>query len=87
MGGTNPRTGQTALRYDERLNMLQKLKNSWKSRTVWAGTILLVLSAIQTNMIDLTAVMDPKTYGLVTFVLSMVIIALRFVTSKPLDEK
>lgn len=67
--------------------MLQKLKNAWKSRTVWTGTILLVLSAIQTNMIDLAAVMDPKIYGLVTFVLSVVIIALRFVTNKPLDEK
>lgn len=67
--------------------MLQKLKNCWKSRTVWVGSALLFLSAVQSNMIDLTAVMDPKTYGLVTFVLSIVIIALRFVTDKPLDEK
>jgi len=67
--------------------MLQKLKNAWKSRTVWVGSVLVILSAAQANMIDLSAIMDPKTYGLVTFVLSMVIIALRFVTSKPLDEK
>lgn len=67
--------------------MLQKFKNCWKSRTVWVGSALVILSAIQTSLIDLSAVMDPKTYGLVTFGLSMLIIGLRFDTSKSLDEK
>ena len=67
--------------------MLQKLKNSWKSRTVWIGSIATFLSAMQANMVDLAPALDPKHYAMAMFGLSMAQVFLRFDTNKPLDEK
>jgi len=67
--------------------MLQKLKNAWKSRTVWIGSIATFLSAMQANMVDLAPALEPKTYAIAMFSLSMVQVFLRFDTAKPLDEK
>jgi len=67
--------------------MFEKLKNCWKSRTVWVGSIAALLSAVQMIMPDLAPVLEPQTFTLVMFALSMTLVLLRFVTDKPLDEK
>lgn len=64
-----------------------KLKNCWKSRTVWIGSIMTFLSAVQANMVDLAPALDPKHYAMAMFGLSMAQVFLRFDTSKSLEDK
>lgn len=64
-----------------------KFKNCWKSRSVWVGSLMTVLSALQANMVGLEPIMEGKTYILWMFGLSMAQVILRFDTNKGLDEK
>ena len=67
--------------------MLNKIKNAWKSRTVWATGLLTALAAIQLNLTMLEPVMSSQLYAWVNFGMAMLLMWLRFVTTKPLDEK
>ncbi len=67
--------------------MWNKLRHCWKSRTVWIGSVMAVLSAMQANMVDLAPIIDGKTYGIIMFILAMLQVVLRFDTSKGLEDK
>lgn len=67
--------------------MLEKLKNSWKSRTVWLSGLMMILSAIQVNLINIAPLVDDKTYSIIALVVSFLLIILRFDTDKSLDKK
>lgn len=66
---------------------MKKIKNIWKSKTIWASSVLAIMAAIQANLTLLEPVMSNETYGLVSFGFAMVLFFLRFVTNKPLEEK
>lgn len=57
--------------------------NAWiKSRTVWFGLAVTILSTIQAGIS--TMVTDPKTVGIVGVVIGITIIVLRFLTTDPI---
>jgi len=71
----------------ERNNMKDKLKNCWRSRIVWVGTVQATITAAQLNLTSLEPVFTNEVYGIVMFCLAMAQVILRFDTTKPLDEK
>lgn len=65
--------------------MLDQILNAFKSKTVWFGFLVAVLSWVQT-VID-GAGLSPDQVGVVGTVIGAVIVWLRSVTSVPLSEK
>lgn len=65
--------------------MLETILNSFKSRTVWLGLIVTVLSWVQGTIMD--AGLSGDQVSLVGTVLGALIVWLRSLTTKPLSEK
>lgn len=64
---------------------MDKLKKALKSKTVLFGILLAALSALQGFV--LAVPMDPKTQAILGFVLSAIVIVLRFATNGSIDDK
>lgn len=64
---------------------MKRLKNAWKSKTVVFGIIVAALSALQGFVLAIN--IDPAQQAMIGFVLSIIIIVLRFVTNTDLDDK
>jgi hypothetical protein len=58
-----------------------------KSRTMWFSLLLVVFGALMDNLPALQNMIDPKYYGLVLTVIGIIVAILRFLTTKPLDER
>ncbi len=54
------------------------------SKTIWFGFLLLVLGTLQTHLPELQELFDPTTYGLLTSVIGILVIILRYLTKTPL---
>ena len=67
--------------------IIAKLKRAWKSKTVAFGLLLTLFSYAEDHLHSLQAYIPPKIYPLVTFIIGMIVLALRFVTTKPLEDK
>jgi hypothetical protein len=71
--------------------MLLKLKNAWKSWTIWLNGIGLMLVAYLPDMAStfpqLQPYMGENAYSRVMFALTVANIMLRFKTSRPLQER
>lgn len=65
--------------------MLDSILNSFKSRTVWLGLIVTVLSWVQSVIMD--AGLSSDQVGLIGTVLGALIVWLRSLTTQPLSEK
>lgn len=58
---------------------------SLKSKTINFGLLLAIAGAVQLNLPALQ--LDPTTQGWATMVVGVIVVALRFVTTKPVNEK
>lgn len=63
----------------------RRLRRAWKSKTVLFGIILAALSALQGFVLAIN--IDPLQQATIGFVISAIIIVLRFVTNTDLDDK
>jgi hypothetical protein len=64
--------------------MLDKLKQAYKSKTVWFGIIVSTLSILQGFVFYLP--INPKLQALIGVLTGVVIILLRFITAQPLND-
>jgi hypothetical protein len=68
--------------------MIKTILTKWKrSKTVVFGLLVALLGGVQTYLPNVDHLFAPSTYGVITFTVGMVIIVLRFYTTKPLDDK
>jgi len=58
-----------------------------KSRTLWFSFALVVFGAIFDNFTSIQGVISDRYYGISYIIIGVVVAALRFVTTQPLDEK
>lgn len=63
----------------------KRLLRAYKSKTVIFGIIVAALSALQGFVLAIN--IDPIHQALIGFILSIIIIVLRFVTTTDLDDK
>jgi hypothetical protein len=64
--------------------MLDKLKQAYKSKTVWFGIIVSTLSILQGFVFYLP--LDPRIQAAIGVLTGIVIIVLRFITGQPLND-
>lgn len=64
---------------------MDKLKGAFKSKTVWFALLLAVASWFQDSLVS--GGVQPEDLGVVGTVVSLIVIALRSVTNKPLQDK
>jgi len=57
------------------------------SKTMWFGLAISILGVVQANSDILSTVLTPKQYGWLMLGIGIVIKLLRFVTTKPLEDK
>ncbi|MCL5060457.1 MAG: hypothetical protein M1449_08075 [Candidatus Thermoplasmatota archaeon] len=70
------------------LRLRRKLRALWRSRTVWLGGLVAVGSAIQPQLMDwLRLRLTAEDYALAGVIVGGLIVLLRWVTTKPLEEK
>lgn len=70
------------------LRLRRKLRALWRSRTVWLGGLVAVGSAIQPQLMDwLRLRLTAEDYALAGVIVGGLIVWLRWVTTKPLEEK
>ncbi len=65
----------------------RKLAGAARSKTVWLGTTLTVLGALQAQMEMFTAFLTPSQVGMLGSGIGIVIIVLRAVTDSALDDR
>jgi hypothetical protein len=58
-----------------------------KSRTLWFSFALVVFGAVFDNFTSIQGVIGDRYYGISYIIIGVVVAALRFVTTQPLDEK
>lgn len=63
----------------------RRLRRAWRSKTIIFGIILAALSALQGFVLAID--IDPAQQAIIGFVISVVVIVLRFVTNTDLDDK
>ena len=64
----------------------EKLKHAHRSRTNWFALVVVILGAVQANLPGVQGLAG-KWYGLITMLIGVLIVAFRFVTDKPLDQR
>lgn len=64
---------------------MNKLRKALRSKTVLFGIVLAALSALQGFVLAID--IEPKTQALLGFLLSVIIIFLRFITTNSIDDK
>lgn len=62
------------------------MKKVAQSRTLWFSFALVVFGALMDNLQYLQSVIDPKYYGGIMVFVGIVVAALRFATTQPLDK-
>jgi len=58
-----------------------------KSRTMWFSFALVVVGALADNLPALQAFINPQVYAYTLVTIGIICAILRFLTTKPLDEK
>lgn len=66
---------------------MNKITKYLKSKTVWFGSILVALGAIQTYLPQIQTLISADTYSIATAAIGVVVIVLRAVTSTSLNQK
>jgi len=62
------------------------MKRMMRSKTLWFSFALVVFGALMDNLQYLQSVIDPKYYGGLMIFVGIIVAALRFVTTQPLDK-
>jgi hypothetical protein len=62
------------------------MKSMSKSKTLWFSLALVIFGALMDNLQYLQSVIDPKYYGGIMVIVGIIVAALRFVTTQPLDK-
>ena len=62
------------------------MKRMVRSKTLWFSFALVVFGALMDNLQYLQSVIDPKYYGGLMIFVGIIVAALRFVTTQPLDK-
>lgn len=62
------------------------MKRLSRSKTLWFSLALVVFGALMDNLQYLQTVIDPKYYGAIMIFVGVIVAALRFVTTQPLDK-
>jgi len=58
-----------------------------KSKTMWFALLLVVLGFVADNFSYVQNIIDPEYYGVSYIAIGVVVAVLRFVTTKPLEDK
>jgi hypothetical protein len=64
-----------------------KLLGSLGSKTAWFGTVLAILGVVQQNSEWLKSVLSADNYGKVMSAVGVAVVALRWVTNAPVEQK
>ena len=64
---------------------MDQIKGAFKSKTVWFALLLAVASWFQDSLV--AGGVQPEDLGVVGTVISLIMVALRAVTNKPLQDK
>ena len=67
--------------------MIDKIKGMLKSRTMWFSGLLMMFGAISDNSDKLQSLLDAHTYNILMLIVGVVVAALRFVTTQPIEDK
>lgn len=67
--------------------MRRYAKGLMRSKTMWFSFLLVIFGAIFDNYSNLQSFLDPKIYGYSYMAIGVIVAALRFVTSAPLEDK
>ena len=67
--------------------LIARIKKAWKSKTIAFGFLLALFSFAQDHLHTLQSYISPKVYPFLTFGVGIVVVASRFVTTKPLEDK
>jgi hypothetical protein len=62
------------------------MKRMVRSKTLWFSLALVVFGALMDNLQYLQSVIDPKYYGGLMIFVGIIVAALRFATTQPLDK-
>lgn len=62
------------------------MKPMGRSKTLWFSLALVVFGALMDNLQYLQNVIDPKYYGGIMVFVGIIVAALRFATTQPLDK-
>lgn len=66
----------------------ERAKRAWKSWSVNYGAILIILGELQRSENYLSMVLDnPKQFGSIMLIIGLIVIILRFKTTKGLEDK
>jgi hypothetical protein len=58
-----------------------------KSRTMWFSLALVIFGALFDNLSYIQNLIDPRYYGFGYIVIGIIVAVLRFLTTKPLEDK
>ena len=67
--------------------MRRRTRGAMHSKTMWFSLALMVLGVVYDNFNYVQNIIDPRLYGIILILIGVVVAALRFVTTLPLDEK
>ena len=67
--------------------MKRNMNGAMKSRTMWFSLALVVFGALFDNFSYVQNIIDPKYYGVCLISIGIIVSILRFLTTKPLDDK
>jgi hypothetical protein len=57
-----------------------------RSKTMWFSLALVIFGALMDNLQYLQSTIDPKYYGGLMIFIGMIVAALRFATSEPIEK-
>jgi hypothetical protein len=67
--------------------MRRKTRGAMHSKTLWFSAALMIFGAVEMYFPYLERNIDPQYYGPVFLIIGIIVAALRFVTTLPLDNK
>lgn len=67
--------------------MIEKLKGALKSKTIYLGLALSVFGLVQANLQLFTPMMSDKAAGWFAFIIGLIVIVLRWITTEALNDK
>lgn len=66
---------------------MNKITKYLKSKTVWFGSLLVTLGAIQTYLPQIQTLISADTYSIATAAIGVIVIVLRSVTNTSISDK
>jgi uncharacterized membrane protein HdeD (DUF308 family) len=67
--------------------LISSIANSHKSKTIWFGSGLILFGFLQFSLPYIQTIISPEYYGVITSSTGVVVMILRYLTTKSLEEK